>query len=421
MAKVGLFLHTPFPSSEIFRTLWCREDLLRGMLNADQVGFHLYEYGRHFLTCCRRLLGLSYGMVPDSYGGFNMAIDNSGRTVSITSIHAGIEPPVLSHVLRHNLTFEKFHSIQNQFRGKTIMCAIDRLETLKGIPLKLLAIERFLQRRPEWVGKIVLIQIGISAFERGDDYSKTKEIVLEMTSSINKRWPGTIYFQECAESEMRLQQRLAILRASDICLVLPLRDGLNQIPLEFSFCHRDAATEEGYHDGRKRGICIISEFASSSRIMRGSLQVNPWKIAELANAFDNALNMSNEERLRRVRISAEYVSRVTSQRWALAVLLDLKGVQKNQEITQYAGAGLGLGFRLLGMDKDFVSLDTNRVAKAYKNSRCRLILLDYGGTILHNDNVSRWLSILLYLFSSEFTKCSFWTFSRSIVSKGFKW
>ena len=69
MAKVGIFLHTPFPSSEIFRTVWCREDLLRGMLNADQVGFHLFEYARHFLTCCRRLLGLNYGMIPDGSGG----------------------------------------------------------------------------------------------------------------------------------------------------------------------------------------------------------------------------------------------------------------------------------------------------------------------------------------------------------------
>ena len=107
MAKVGLFLHTPFPSSEIFRTLWCREDLLRGMLNADQVGFHLYEYARHFLTCCRRLLGLSYGMVPDLYGGYNMAIDSNGRTVSITSIHAGIEPIILGQILNHSQTFEK--------------------------------------------------------------------------------------------------------------------------------------------------------------------------------------------------------------------------------------------------------------------------------------------------------------------------
>ncbi len=107
MAKIGIFLHTPFPSSEIFRTLWCREDLLRGMLNADQVGFHLFEYARHFLTCCRRLLGLNYGMFPDSSGGHNLAIDTNGRHVSVTSIHAGVEPPVLHQVLSHSSTLNK--------------------------------------------------------------------------------------------------------------------------------------------------------------------------------------------------------------------------------------------------------------------------------------------------------------------------
>lgn len=107
MAKVGLFLHTPFPSSEIFRTIWCREDLLRGMLNADQVGFHLYEYARHFLTCCRRLLGLNYGMIPDTAGGHTLAIDTNGRHVAVTSIHAGIEPSVLNQILQHSVTLEK--------------------------------------------------------------------------------------------------------------------------------------------------------------------------------------------------------------------------------------------------------------------------------------------------------------------------
>jgi trehalose-6-phosphate synthase len=107
MAKVGIFLHTPFPSSEIFRTLWCREDLLRGMLNADQVGFHLFEYARHFLTCCRRLLGLNYGMVPDASGGHTLAIDTNGRHVAVTSIHAGVEPPVLNQILAHPITGEK--------------------------------------------------------------------------------------------------------------------------------------------------------------------------------------------------------------------------------------------------------------------------------------------------------------------------
>ena len=115
MAKVGLFLHTPFPSSEIFRTLWCREDLLRWMLNADQVGFHLFEYARHFLTCSRRLLGLKYGMIPDESGGHNLAIEMNGRHVAVTSIHAGIEPPILGQVLSHRSTIDKAESIRNQF------------------------------------------------------------------------------------------------------------------------------------------------------------------------------------------------------------------------------------------------------------------------------------------------------------------
>jgi trehalose-6-phosphate synthase len=107
MAKIGLFLHTPFPSSEIFRTLWCREDLLRGMLNADQVGFHLFEYARHFLTCCRRLLGLTYGMNPDTHGGYNLTVETGGRNVMVTSIHAGVEPPIINQLLYHSVTVEK--------------------------------------------------------------------------------------------------------------------------------------------------------------------------------------------------------------------------------------------------------------------------------------------------------------------------
>ena len=112
MAKIGIFLHTPFPSSEIFRTLWCRDDLLRGMLNADQVGFHLYEYARHFLTSCRRLLGLNYGMVPDNHGGHNLAIECNGRHVTITSIHAGISPSALNSIMNRRTTMDqvRFHS-----------------------------------------------------------------------------------------------------------------------------------------------------------------------------------------------------------------------------------------------------------------------------------------------------------------------
>jgi trehalose 6-phosphate synthase/phosphatase len=132
----------------------------------------------------------------------------------------------------------------------------------------------------------------------------------------------------------------------------------------------------------------LSEFSSCTRVMRGALHVNPWKISEIATAFYQALTMTEDERMRRVSIASEFVTRVTTQRWALAVMLDLKGVQKNEDAGRYAGAGLGLGFRLLGMDCGFDSLDANSVARAYRNAKSRLILLDYGGTILANDNVS---------------------------------
>jgi trehalose 6-phosphate synthase/phosphatase len=269
-----------------------------------------------------------------------------------------------------------------------ICCAIDRLESLKGIPLKLLGFERFLSRCPEWVGKIVLIQVGISAYERGDDYFRTKNEVVKFVEKINKTWPGAVQFQECAESEMRLQQRMALLRASDTIVVTSIRDGLNLLPLEYTIAHQDALTEMGKKDRRKRGTCILSEFSSCTRVMRGALHINPWKIAEIATAFYQAVNMPEEERLRRISIASEFVSRVTTQRWALAVMLDLKGVHKSIDPVQYSAAGLGLGYRLLGMHTGFVSLDTNVVAKAYKNARTRLILVDYGGTIVSNDNVS---------------------------------
>lgn len=92
--------------------------------------------------------------------------------------------------------------------------------------------------------------------------------------------------------------------------------------------------------------------------------------------------------MRRVSCASEFVTRVTTQRWALAVMLDLKGVHKNVNPVQMSGAGLGLGYRLLNMDTGWGSLDFSAVARSYKNARSRLILLDYGGTIVSNDNVS---------------------------------
>ena len=122
--------------------------------------------------------------------------------------------------------------------------------------------------------------------------------------------------------------------------------------------------------------------------------------------------------MRRVSCASEFVTRVTTQRWALAVMLDLKGVHKNMNPVQMSGAGLGLGYRLLNMDTGWGSLDFTAVARAYKNARSRLILLDYGGTIVCNDNVSNRLDMILMntlYISHTLLYCSL------IISPDFKW
>lgn len=201
---------------------------------------------------------------------------------------------------------------------------------------------------------------------------------------------------------MGLMQRMALLRAADTVVVTAIRDGLNLIPLEYTIAHQDAMIELGRKDGRKRGLCILSEFSSCTRVMRGALHINPWKISEIANAFHQAVTVDKDERLRRISIASEFVTRVTTQRWALAVMLDLKGVHKNVIHAQYSGAGLGLGYRLLGMNTGFTSLDVNALAKAYRNAKARLCLVDNGGTIVSNDNVSRMLveqkAFVIFLF-----------------------
>lgn len=164
-------------------------------------------------------------------------------------------------------------SIRNRFQGKTIFCAIDRLESLKGIPLKLLGLERFLRRCPEWAGKIVLIQVGISAHERQQDYMRTRKEIPAMVKKINEAFPGTIQFQECSESEMRLQQRMALLRASDVVLVTPIRDGLNLIPLVGCCLTRAVLNVDSNRKLMKSALSLLAgvHYCSSRR------SVGSWK------------------------------------------------------------------------------------------------------------------------------------------------
>jgi trehalose 6-phosphate synthase/phosphatase len=126
--KLGFFLHSPFPSSEIYRTLPVRDEILKSLLNADLIGFQTFDYARHFLSCCSRLLGLHY----ESKRGY-IGIEYFGRTVSLKILSVGVHVGRLESVLKLPATVSKVQEIEQRYKGKILMLGVDDMDIFKGI------------------------------------------------------------------------------------------------------------------------------------------------------------------------------------------------------------------------------------------------------------------------------------------------
>ncbi|KAG7386202.1 hypothetical protein PHYPSEUDO_000523 [Phytophthora pseudosyringae] len=156
--RIGWFLHTPFPASDVYCRLPVRSQLLQGVLQADLVGFQTFDYERHFLSTCHRLLG-----VECSHKGIRSALPDRDQFTSIGVFPIGISLEPFARAASSTPTLNRVNELHDKFGGKRIILGIDRLDNIKGIPHKMLAIEMLLDRFPEWQHNVVLVQIGISS------------------------------------------------------------------------------------------------------------------------------------------------------------------------------------------------------------------------------------------------------------------
>lgn len=157
-------------------------------------------------------------------GALTVSVD--GREVAITCIHVGVDLPRVQQALTSSHFEEDVKKWRDQFQGKTVVAGIDRLERLKGIPLKLIAIEQFLDEHPQWRGKLIFNMIGITALERGEDYSQTQFDVMIRVNRINNKYGDggiVVHFEERKEKDIRLAQRLAFFAGSDVLMITPTR------------------------------------------------------------------------------------------------------------------------------------------------------------------------------------------------------
>lgn len=343
---IGFFLHTPFPSFEIFRLLPEREAILDGLLGANLIGFHTYDYVRHFLSSVLRTLGHE-----SSLG----VIQLEDRLVQTDAFPIGIDYKKFAKSTKQKSVKKTIKSF-NLYKEKTkVILAVDRADYTKGIPARLDAFEMFLREHPEYLEKVVMVLLAAPSRENVDAYQQLREEIEQKISRINGEFstvdwsPITYFHKSMPQSEVS-----ALYAIADVMLVTPLRDGMNLVAKEYVAArHKD------------KGVLILSEMAGVASELTEALQVNPNNTKQIADAIDRALDMKPAEQKTRMRAMQERISSYTINKWAEDFIAELEETRTKESKHP----------KLLN-DKN-----RGKLIVDYKKASRRLILLDYDGTL----------------------------------------
>uniref|UniRef100_A0A7S1KSR2 Alpha,alpha-trehalose-phosphate synthase (UDP-forming) n=1 Tax=Percolomonas cosmopolitus TaxID=63605 RepID=A0A7S1KSR2_9EUKA len=352
--SIGFFLHIPFPSSEIYRALPVREHLLKGLLGADMIAFHTYDFARHFLSSCSRILGLETTQ---------QGVYFNGRMRYVKTLPIGIDPQKFQEEVKSAQCQAKIVEFRQQYKNKKIILGIDRVDYSKGIPLKFSAFEQFLKDHPDMAKEVVLVQVGVPSRTDVKEYKKLIKEINTQVGRIQSNFGSVDSFGPLLyiNKSVEFTTLSALYTIADACIISSIRDGMNLVSSEYVACQEE---------GKKNGVLILSEFAGASRSLCGSLIVNPFDVEQTANAFYDALHMKEEERLERHARNFEIVSSNTAVKWGNDFLSDLKSCT---EISK----NLSPRKKLLdaGTLKEFYQTSTKANGK-------RWFFLDYDGTIV---------------------------------------
>ncbi|KAG9250358.1 glycosyltransferase family 20 protein [Emericellopsis atlantica] len=350
-AKIGFFLHVAFPSSEVFRCLAVRKELLEGMLGANLVGFQIPEYTRHFLQTCSRILNVE---------ATTEGIELEDRFVDVTDMAIGIDPVSLGKHRDEENVIKWLKIMQERYKGKRLIVARDKLDHVRGVRQKLLSYELFLNKHPEWRGHTVLIQVALSTSEKSDLDATVSDIVTRVNSSwANLAYQPVVYLKQ----DIDYAQYLALLTIADALMITSQREGMNLTSHEYLFCQDGSLLPE-----KKHGSLILSEFAGTASLFnKNELSVNPWDYRQCAEAIRQALEMSPEEKKRRWELLHGAVAQHTGSHWFTEFLTHLE--------TSYSGQHK--------RDQTSVPrLSIPNVVGKYQQSKRRLFVLDYEGTLV---------------------------------------
>jgi trehalose 6-phosphate synthase/phosphatase len=346
--SIGYFLHTPWPSFELFRLLPWRGEILHGLLGADLIGFHTYDYVRHFLSSVARIAGLEHAQSE---------VNLHTRLARVDAFPLGIDFDKYAGAIREQRVGARVDQIRQEVGQRRIIVSIDRLDYTKGIVERLEAFDWLLSTHPQHKGRVILMIVAVPSRTKIADYRRLRERLEQRVGRINGEH-GTMGYVPVRYlyRSLPFAELTALYRVADVALVTPLRDGMNLIAKEFVATRTDG-----------RGVLILSETAGAAGELGEALMVNAYDKMAVAAAMETALEMPAAEQRERNRIMQERLRRYDVARWSADFLHSLAQVKAKQQ---------RLSVRRLSPE------DRRQLRTAYADSRTRLLLLDYDGTLV---------------------------------------
>lgn len=347
-ATVGFFLHIPFPSFEMFRLLPWRRQLLNGLLGADLVGFHTYDYAQHFLNSVHRLLGYEETMGQ---------IISTDRITRADVFPMGIDYEEYASYARDWRVQREIGKLRERLGACKIVLSIDRMDYTKGIPQRLEAFSLFLERNPQYKEKLILFLVVVPSRIKVEHYAALKKQIDELVGAINGKY-GSIGFTpiQYVYRSLPFHSLISLYNMADVALITPLRDGMNLISKEYIATKTDG-----------KGVLILSETAGAARELGEAIIINVNDQEEIVHALEQALAMPEEEQIERNRMMQERLQRCNVTKWANDFIDRLLYARKLQ--VEMEAKVLGYGTRM-------------KLVSDFQKSNQRLLLLDYDGTLV---------------------------------------
>ena len=346
-AKIGFFLHIPFPSYEIFRLLPERRRIMRGLMGADLIGFHIYDYARHFISSASRILGAKSDQGVIEYQGHRTTAD---------VFPIGVDYEKFRKTLASKAVKDEIAVLDERYGDQRIILSVDRLDYSKGIMKRLEAYEQLLSMHPKLHRTVTLLMIAVPSRTEVETYKNLRDEIEQAVSRINGLYGTTDWAPISYQFQNLPFERIVALYArSEVALVTPLRDGMNLVAKEY------VASKNG-----QKGVLILSEMAGAADELSQALIVNPNDTPALAQTIYQALKMPNTEQQRRLKAMQARIGDYTVQKWGEDFLTQLERARANATH---------------GQKKRLTRDEQSAIVTSFIKSKKRLILLDYDGTL----------------------------------------